>query len=348
MNTITAKPHLLKQANLSLIRSAIKRKGTATRAEIVGETKISSTTVRSLLAEMMENGEIRSVGYDESSGGRKAERYGFKPDQYYGAAVCIRGSLIHGLLVGICGEILEITDIELTDDGYGQAVTAYLDELTARKNIKSIGIGVPGIVEGGAFWNGTGHHDGLYRNDLGDQLAMRYHIPIILENDMNATAVGFSCSYIKELPCKSPENINMAYLYLEKSCISAGLVVGGRVVRGARNFAGELGLIPMNDGRSLSEGLAEASEEGAYSNLMVRIICWICGILNPQYIVLGGPDLRMDCLKMISDGCSNMLPKRMSAKILYSADMWKDYHGGMAYLTASRIFDDIQFTKEQL
>lgn len=85
MDTITARPRLLKQANLSLIRKVIKSKGTATRAEIAAETKISSTTVRSLLAEMMENGEIQGIGHDESSGGRKAERYGFKPDQYYGA-----------------------------------------------------------------------------------------------------------------------------------------------------------------------------------------------------------------------------------------------------------------------
>ena len=75
MDTLTARPRLLKQANLSLIRRVIKNRGTATRAEIAGETQISSTTVRSLLAEMLENGEIESIGHDESSGGRKAERY---------------------------------------------------------------------------------------------------------------------------------------------------------------------------------------------------------------------------------------------------------------------------------
>ena len=58
MDTLTARPRLLKQANLSLIRRVIKNRGTATRAEIAGETQISSTTVRSLLAEMLENGEI--------------------------------------------------------------------------------------------------------------------------------------------------------------------------------------------------------------------------------------------------------------------------------------------------
>ena len=76
------------------------------RAEIAYETKISSTTVRSLLSEMMQNGEIESVGYDESSGGRKAERYGFRPNRYYGAAFCITGDQIYGLLINVCGEIV--------------------------------------------------------------------------------------------------------------------------------------------------------------------------------------------------------------------------------------------------
>lgn len=94
MDTLTARPRVLKQANLSHIRKVLKAKGTATRAEIAYETKISSTTVRSLLSEMMQNGEIESVGYDESSGGRKAERYGFRPNRYYGAAFCITGDRI--------------------------------------------------------------------------------------------------------------------------------------------------------------------------------------------------------------------------------------------------------------
>ena len=81
--------------------------------------------------------------------------------------------------------------------------------------------------------------------------------------------------------------------------------------------------------------------------LIIRIIGWICGILNPQYVVLGGPDLRKDCIGPISDGFSALLPRHMSAEILYSADLWHDYHDGMAYLTAGKIFDDVQFIKEQ-
>lgn len=347
MDTLTARPRLLKQANLSQIRRVIKRRGTSTRAEIAGETQISSTTVRSLLAEMMENGEIESIGHDKSSGGRKAERYRFKPDKYYGAAICISGSDMHGLLVGICGEILETVRLEFTGSDYEPAICAFLDELMARKDIKSIGIGVPGIVEGGAFWQETGGSDELCRYDLGDRLAERYHIPVVMENDLNATAIGFGRCYAKEFPRESPERANMAYLHLEKTCVSAGFIVGGRIVRGFRNFAGELGLIPMEDGRILDEWLMSALDDKDYTDLMIRIISWICGILNPQYVVLGGPDLRTDCIGPISDGFSALLPKHMTAEILYSADMWHDYHDGMASLTAGKIFDDVQFIKEQ-
>ena len=56
MDTLNGRPKLLKQANLSLIRKVITAEGTATRAEIARKTNISSTTVRSLLAEMLENG----------------------------------------------------------------------------------------------------------------------------------------------------------------------------------------------------------------------------------------------------------------------------------------------------
>ena len=347
MDTLTARPRVLKQANLSLIRKVLKAKGTATRAEIAYETKISSTTVRSLLSEMMQNGEIQSVGYDESSGGRKAERYGFRPNRYYGAAFCITGDQIYGLLINVCGEIVEKTRLEAANGDFESAITAWMDEQIKKREIKSIGIGVPGAVEGKGYWR-TNEADGkLYKIDIGDSLEKRYKIPVVLENDLNATAIGFGRCYAKEFPCENPENTNMAFLYFEKGCVSAGFISGGRVVRGHHNFAGELGLLPMEDGKTLDACMAEPMEDVRYVDLVVRVISFICGILNPQYVVLGGPSLQKDCIGPIGDGLSAFLPKHLLAEILYSPDVWHDYFDGMASLTAAKMFDEVQFIKEQ-
>lgn len=346
MDTLTARPRLLKQANLSRIRRVIRTKGTATRAEIAAETGISSTTVRSLLTEMMENDEIESIGHDASSGGRKAQRYRFKPDRYYGAAFCITDSRIHSLLINVCGEIVETSSLEAPGGDYERAITAHLDKLITQKEIKSIGIGVPGVVDSNSFWSQDKKTYELHKIPLGDNLSKRYNIPVIMENDLNATAIGFGRCYAKEFPCENPEETNMAYLHFEKGCVSAGFIAGGRIIRGCGNFAGEIGLIPDENGLTIAESMAHPMDDIQYTKFVTRIVCWICGILNPRYILLGGPGLRKECLGPVSDGLTAILPKHMSATILHSADLWHDYHDGMASLTAGNMFDEIQFIKE--
>lgn len=342
---LTGKPGLLKQANLTLIRRVIIEKGTATRAEITEETNISSTTVRSLLGEMLENGEIESVGHDKSSGGRKAERYRFRPDCYYGAAICISDNEAYALLVNVCGEIVESKKLEIEKNNYEQAAFSCLDEMLSKWEIKSIGLGIPGVVDGGGYWKKDESDGKLYRYDIGAHLLGKYALPVILENDINATAIGFGRCYQKQYPSVNPESTNMVYIHFNKGCISAGILAGGRIIRGFGNFAGELGLIPRNNGELLDACLDDAFGTSRYTELIIETLTWICGIMNPQYIVLGGPDFPEDCLGPINDGLYSLLPDGMLAEILYSPHVWDDYLNGMAYLTAGKMFDEIQLRK---
>src|SRR5471030_2157131 len=75
MNNLSGKPQVMKKVNSALIKKILKEKGSATKVQITQDTGISVTTVRTLLEELIINKEITSLGLDDSSGGRRAERY---------------------------------------------------------------------------------------------------------------------------------------------------------------------------------------------------------------------------------------------------------------------------------
>lgn len=50
--------------------------------------------------------------------------------------------------------------------------------------------------------------------------------PVVLENDVNAAAIGFARCYETEFPGEDPAETNMAYLHFDRGCVSAGFVAG--------------------------------------------------------------------------------------------------------------------------
>ncbi|MEO8094835.1 MAG: ROK family protein, partial [Pseudolysinimonas sp.] len=103
----------------------------------------------------------------------------------------------------------------------------------------SIGIGIPGAVD---VASGRVEHAvnlGLSGLDLGTELAARLGRAVRVENDVNAAALG-AFSLLGRTSTQS-----MAYLNLGTG-LAAGLVLGGRLWRGSRGVAGEIGHIPVD------------------------------------------------------------------------------------------------------
>ncbi|MFI8822319.1 ROK family protein [Streptomyces sp. NPDC053431] len=83
--------------------------------------------------------------------------------------------------------------------------------------------GTPGRVTGFPEWDGF---------PLRDELARRLGLPVVLDKDTNAAALGLA------LRPDAPDSF--AYVHLGTG-LGAGLVLGGAVLRGGRTGAGELG-----------------------------------------------------------------------------------------------------------
>jgi len=102
--------------------------------------------------------------------------------------------------------------------------------------LDSIGLGVPGMVDA---LNGEVRHAanlGFSRLNLGSELHERFGVHVRVENDVNAAALG--AYHFLEL------SGTMAYVNLGTG-MAAGIVSGGRLLRGATGNAGEIGHIPL-------------------------------------------------------------------------------------------------------
>lgn len=114
----------------------------------------------------------------------------------------------------------------------------------------SIGVGIPGRVDGESGRVAHAVNLGLEGLDLGSPLSVRLGAPVRIENDVNAAALGafqqlgFVPRADADASGATPAR-SMAYLNLGTG-LAGGLVLDGRLWRGSRGSAGEIGHIPVD------------------------------------------------------------------------------------------------------
>jgi len=105
---------------------------------------------------------------------------------------------------------------------------------------RGVGIGVPGLVdaERGAITHAVNLGVGTGGLALADRLRRRLQLPVVVENDVNAAALG-AAAHLRL------GRIDMAYLSIGTG-LAAGIVLDGELRRGPHNAAGEIGHVPVD------------------------------------------------------------------------------------------------------
>lgn len=336
MNDVAGKPALLKKMNLSLIYRALIQLGSATRAEITAQTAISTTTVRSLLDELLHTGDLIELDLDVSSGGRRAQRYALNPRRNLTMCLYFEEARLIYQVANLAGETVA-TGSEPIQGNPFPAILDFLERSAAIWEIRSLGLGVPGIVENKHYYVGdAGHHLVVY--DIGEQVERRLKLPVILENDLNCIALGFARRYAKTLPDAGMDHINMAYVHLNRSCCGAGIIAGGKVIHGAKQFAGEIGFLPLDPGRTLDQILQTGTPEEAI-DAAARAVAALSCVANPALVVLGGE--RCDAgeiqINGVRERANGYLPAAQCPKIIACTNYREDYLSGLTYLTVQSL-----------
>ncbi len=157
--------------------------------------------------------------------------------------VDIGGTKTEAVVVDAAGAILHRLRLATghgPDDVVASAIGAVTGLATAARcqltDFASIGIGIPGTVDAAKGLVSHAINLGVERLELGPVLARRFGMPVRVENDVNAAALGAFHLLAQ------PSTASVAYLNLGTG-LAAGLVLRGELWRGARGAAGEIGHI---------------------------------------------------------------------------------------------------------
>jgi predicted NBD/HSP70 family sugar kinase len=242
-----------------------------TRAELSAETGLARSTVAERIESLLAAGLLCQADKAGSTGGRPPSTFAFNPAARVVLAADIGATHIKLAVADLSGHLVAERDQAIDIAAGPERVLDYVSEtgpalLTEAgreaKDLLGVGVGLPGPVEHASGrpvnppimpgWNGFDVQGNLHRR-LGTTVAL-------VDNDVNLMAVGEHRTHWPEAP-------DLMFVKVATG-IGAGLIGDGRLHRGSRGAAGDLGHVRVPHGAEVTcrcgnVGCLEAVASGA-------------------------------------------------------------------------------------
>jgi predicted NBD/HSP70 family sugar kinase len=296
-------------AVLAAVRAAAKPPRLASLAEA---TKLSRPTVELLVEDLSASGLIEEVAATPARGvrspGRPARRFRFQPRAGYVVGVDVRPRSVAACLADLDGEPVAVhrraVRADLTGRARAAAVVAVARDAMQRagvtpRRVCAATIGTPGLVErGNVRIRYVDNLKGWADAGAAELLAGELDCPVAVENDANLAALGERWRGL------DPAVTEMIFILIADR-LGAGIITGGRLLRGHHGAAGEIGFIHF-PGRGLADppglvpvvdpGVIDGAARGdtaatrALESVGRRLVEGIAPVLlalDPEVVVLG-------------------------------------------------------------
>jgi N-acetylglucosamine repressor len=261
MNAAKATQQLTKQHNRDLVLQTIFKSDTISRAEIARITELTRTTVSDMVSGLIAEGLVQEVGLGASIGGKPSILLKLVADSRYLIGLNLAQDRFIGAVVNLRGEIKETAEAPVHDIDGKQAlrlVDRILDQLVKKKwgPIVGIGVGAPGLINTreGIIVDAVNLE---WQNlPLAPLLEERYHLPVSVLNDSQATAIG-------EFVYGDHEADGNLIVINVKHGIGAGILINGKLFQGDGGGAGEIGHVMVQE----NGGLCRCGRKGCLETI---------------------------------------------------------------------------------
>ncbi|MEW5825980.1 MAG: ROK family transcriptional regulator [Candidatus Bipolaricaulota bacterium] len=228
---------LVRRQNRALIINLLRLHGTLSRTEIADRTGLAPSCLTRVVRELLEEGVVREMGKQGSSGGRPAVLLSLNPEYAVSIGVKVERERVLAASVDMTGRIVRRDAIAIDSPPSPQCVlevTGRLAERLAAERTLGIGLAVSGFVDPTAGVDLYSPILGWERVPLREPLEARLGLPVWVENDVNALALA-------ERWYGAGRQFQHFICITVGEGIGAGVVLSGEIYRGAFGGAGEVG-----------------------------------------------------------------------------------------------------------
>ena len=238
----------LRSANRRLVLDVLRDKGEVSRADLARLTELSGTTVSSLIAGLTDEGVVREVGRDGRTGrsGRPGRLVRLVGDRSLVVGIDLGPDTVRAAVCDLSGEVLAERSQTLEDGALALAQTCDLaNELIAavgpdRSRFSRIVLGVAGVVDTSTRRVISDRVPAWAHQDPQAVLSAGTGLPTTVENDADLCVLG-------ERSFGVARGLTDVLCVRASAGIGVGLLLGGRLYRGAHGGAGELGHVQVDE-----------------------------------------------------------------------------------------------------
>jgi glucokinase-like ROK family protein len=243
----TATTHLIRRLNSSAVLDLIREQSPIAQSQISRQLNISLPTVQRIVEDLIEEDLVRWSGDLQASGGRPRRMLEFNHNGYAVIGLDLGGTKLFGTISDLGGQIQAERYMawqENSPEACLDQVKDLIDDLLSSprpddQKVLGIGIGAPGITyfeEGVVAWAPSLGWRDLPLKEL---LNQRFHLPVIVENDVNLAAMG-------EYSFGAGRGTTSMVCITVGTGIGAGIVFDRKIYRGHNHSAGEIGYLPTD------------------------------------------------------------------------------------------------------
>ncbi|MEX2543053.1 MAG: ROK family transcriptional regulator [Trueperaceae bacterium] len=227
--------------------TAILEKGPISRAGISRETGLSKQTSSEIVRLLEETGWIEETGLSKGKVGRSAVLYQIVPDSAYIVGVDLGGTSLTVALADMTGDLVAQETVPTSPRG-GPQIIAQIAEICRRlaerpaagwEKVRLAVVGTPGVVDPvSGFIEFAPNIPGFDRLRVEDELRHVLGIAVIVENDVNLAVIG-------ERWRGAGQGVDDLVFIALGTGIGQGIMLDGKLLRGASGTAGEIGYLPL-------------------------------------------------------------------------------------------------------